>query len=69
MAKVKFFMGTANGEGILQLESAMNEWIAKENVEVKHTTMVVRDVSTSETRTLGAEIADQLFVGVIYTEK
>jgi len=69
MTKVKFFMGTANNEGMSQLGEEINSWIEKEKVEVKDINIVVRDVSASEQQTLGAEVADQLIVSIIYTEK
>ena len=69
MTKVKFFMGTANSEGMNQLSEEINSWIEKEKVEIKNVNIVVRDISPSEQQTLGAEIADQLIVNVIYTEK
>jgi len=69
MQKVKIFMGSATSDGLPELEKSIDEWVAKEKVEIKNISSSVRLIPAGERASLTSEIADQLIVCLTYESK
>ena len=69
MQKVKLFMGSATGDGIPELEQAINKWIEKGKVEIKNVSVSIRAIPVGERASLTSEVTDQLLVCITYEAK
>ncbi len=69
MQKVKLFMGAATGDGIQELEQAINKWIEKGKIEIKNVSISIRLIPSEERPSLTTEITDQLIVCLTYETK
>ncbi len=69
MQKVKLFMGSATGDGIPELEQAINKWIEKGKIEIKNVSISIRTIPIGERASLTSEITDQLLICMTYETK